>query len=183
MVLDRRLLTLGFAALAASPALAQTSSSAYAFTFDGLHGEPVRLADFAGRVLLVVNTASTCGFTPQFADLQTVWERYRERGLTVVGVPSDDFNQEHGTAAEIAAVCQGQYGVAFPMAGKQTVRGPKAHPFYRWVASQRPADVPTWNFHKFVIGRSGAIVGAFPARVRPVDPRIVALIETQLGGA
>lgn len=198
---DRRSLIAAAATLAAAPAFAQgasqgqgsargsaqvssrISNSAYAFTFDGLEGEPVRLADHAGRVLLVVNTASSCGFTPQYTDLQTMWERYRARGLVVVGVPSDDFNQERGTAQEIAEVCHGQYGVSFPMTAKQVVRGAGAHPFYRWAAGQRPTDIPTWNFHKFVIGRTGLIVGAFPARIRPIDPRIVALVETQLAGA
>lgn len=183
-MLSRRLfLALSGLAVATAPLRAQVSSSAYAFSFDGLDGEPIRLADQAGRVLMVVNTASSCGFTPQYSDLQTLWTRYRDRGLTIVGVPSDDFNQERGTAADIAALCQGVYGVSFPMAGKQRVTGAQAHPFYRWVATQRPADIPTWNFHKYVLGRSGQLVGAFPARVRPTDPRIVALIETQLAPA
>ena len=183
-MLTRRIL-LASPLLAALPAplAAQVSSSAYAFSFDGLDGTPVRLADHAGRVLLVVNTASSCGFTPQYAELQTLWTRYRDRGLTIVGVPSDDFNQERGSAADIAAICQGVYGVSFPMAGKHRVTGGQAHPFYRWVAAQRPADIPTWNFHKYVLGRSGQVVGAFPARVRPTDPRIIALIEAQLASA
>lgn len=180
MMLSRRaVLATPLAAFAALPAHAQTSSTAYAFSFDGLDGTPIRLADHAGRVLLVVNTASSCGFTPQYADLQQLWTRYRDRGLTIIGVPSDDFNQERGTAAEIAAVCQGVYGVTFPMAAKHRVTGGAAHPFYRWVAGQRPADIPTWNFHKYVVGRTGQVIGAFPARVRPTDPRITALIEAQ----
>jgi glutathione peroxidase len=191
MSLTRRSL-IAAAPLLATPALAQvstapsyslSSSTAYAFTFEGLDGEPIRLADHAGRVLMVVNTASSCGFTPQYADLQTVSARYRDRGLTVVGVPSDDFNQERGTAKEIAELCQGVYGVAFPMAAKQRVTGREAHPFYRWVATQRPTEIPTWNFHKYIIGRSGQVVGAFPARVRPTDPRIVSLIEAQLAAS
>jgi glutathione peroxidase len=175
--------SLAAAQVSTAPTYSLSSSTAYAFTFEGLEGEPVKLADHAGRVLLVVNTASSCGFTPQYADLQEVWGRYRSRGLTVIGVPSDDFNQERGTAREIAELCQGVYGVAFPMAAKQRVTGAEAHPFYRWVAAQRPADIPTWNFHKYLIGRSGQVVGAFPARVRPTDPRIVAIIEAQLAAS
>lgn len=187
MMLTRRILAAA-ACLVASKATAQVSvapgrasSTAYAFAFEGLQGEPVKLADHAGRVLLVVNTASSCGFTPQYADLQTLWARYRDRGLTVIGVPSDDFNQERGSDRDIAAFCSDIYGVSFPMAAKQRVTGPQAHPFYRWIAAQRPADIPTWNFHKYVLGRSGQVIAAFPARVRPTDPRIVALIEAQLG--
>jgi len=183
-MLSRRVL-IAAPALAASalPARSQSSSTAYAFSFEGLDGGTVRLADHAGRVILVVNTASSCGFTPQYADLQALWARYRDRGLTVIGVPSDDFNQERGSAADIAAVCQGVYGVTFPMAAKHRVTGRDAHPFYRWIAGQKPTDIPTWNFHKYVLGRNGQVVGAFPARVRPNDPRIVALIESQLGTA
>lgn len=186
--LTRRALLASAAGLAAGgPALAQSasfapaSSTAYAFSFEGLEGGTLRLADHAGRVLLVVNTASACGFTPQYAELQQVWSRYRDRGLTVIGVPSDDFNQERGSNSQIAEFCSGVYGVTFPMTAKQRVRGSEAHPFYRWVAGQRPADIPTWNFHKYLVGRNGQIIGAFPARVRPTDPRIVALIEAQLG--
>lgn len=171
------------AQVSVAPGYTLSSSTAYTFSFEGLQGEPVKLADHAGRVLLVVNTASSCGFTPQYADLQSLWSRYRDRGLTVVGVPSDDFNQERGSDGEIAAFCSDIYGVSFPMAAKQRVTGPEAHPFYRWVATQRPADIPTWNFHKYLIGRTGQVIAAFPARVRPTDPRIVALIEAQLGGS
>lgn len=185
--LTRRTVLIAATSLVAGPALAQpaslapASSTAFAFAFDGLEGGTIRLADHAGRVLLVVNTASSCGFTPQYADLQQIWTRYRDRGLTVIGVPSDDFNQERGNNSQIAEFCSGVYGVTFPMAAKQRVRGSEAHPFYRWVAAQRPADIPTWNFHKYLVGRNGQIIGAFPARVRPTDPRIVALIEAQLG--
>lgn len=185
--LTRRTVLAATASLAGGPAFAQgpgmsaASSTAYAFSFEGLEGGTLRLAELAGRVLLVVNTASSCGFTPQYAELQQVWSRYRDRGLTVIGVPSDDFNQERGTHKEIAEFCSGVYGVTFPMTAKQKVRGGEAHPFYRWVAAQRPADIPTWNFHKYVVGRNGQVIGAFPARVRPNDPRIIALIEAQLG--
>lgn len=174
-------LAAGGQALAQSASFSLASSTAYVFSFEGLEGGTLRLADHAGRVLLVVNTASACGFTPQYAELQQVWSRYRDRGLTVIGVPSDDFNQERGTHREIAEFCSGVYGVTFPMTAKQRVRGGEAHPFYRWVAAQRPADIPTWNFHKYVVGRNGQVIGAFPARVRPTDPRIIALIEAQLG--
>lgn len=183
MLLDRRLF-LAASAFAASPALAQNMTplpgAAFRFTFDGIEGGKLDLAAHAGKVLLVVNTASSCGFTPQYADLQAIHERYGARGLVVIGVPSDDFAQERGSNKEIAEFCQGTFGVTFPMTAKQTVRGSGAHPFYRWAAAERPADIPTWNFHKFVIGRSGRIAGAFPARVRPTDARIVSLIEAQL---
>ncbi|MEI8145411.1 MAG: glutathione peroxidase [Alphaproteobacteria bacterium] len=177
--------------LLATPALTRdaqaqvqaSSSSAYAFSFDGLNGEPIRLGDHAGKVMLVVNTASKCGFTNQYADLQALWERNQSRGFVVIGVPSDDFNQERGSNREIAAFCQAVYGVSFPMAGKTHVTGSEAHPFYRWAARERPADTPRWNFHKYVVGRSGRLAGAFTSHVRPSDPRITAVIEAQLASA
>lgn len=178
---SRRIVLSGALAGLISPARAQVSRpGALAFAFEGIDGRPIRLAEHAGRVLLVANTASSCGFTNQYADLQTLHERYGARGLTVIGVPSDDFNQERGSNAEIAQFCQSRFGVTFLMAGKHRVTGADAHSFFRWVASERPTDIPTWNFHKYVIGRSGRLVGAFASRVRPSDPRIVALIETQL---
>src|SRR5881392_3961930 len=118
--------------------LAQAAMSritAYAFSFPALAGGEIRLADYAGRPLLVVNTASLCGFTPQYAGLQELWTQFRSRGLTIIGVPSNDFGaQEPGGATEIAETAQHQYSVTFPLAAKAVVTGPGAHPFYRWAA-------------------------------------------------
>ncbi|QCK87164.1 glutathione peroxidase [Phreatobacter aquaticus] len=184
MAIDRRKLLAGLGGFMPATALAQNATmlpgAAFRFAFDGIEGGKLNLADHAGKVLLVVNTASSCGFTPQYADLQALHERFGSRGLVVIGIPSDDFAQERGSNKEIVEFCQGTFGVTFPLAAKQVVRGANAHPFYRWAASERPADIPTWNFHKFLIGRSGRIVGAFPARVRPTDTRIISLIEAQL---
>ena len=146
MIDRRRLITAALAAMA-SPAptrmaLAQAPVSritAYAFSFPALAGGDIRLAEFAGKPLMVVNTASLCGFTPQYAGLQEVWTEFRGRGLMIIGVPSNDFGgQEPGGATEIAATAQHQYGVTFPIAAKAVVKGPNAHPFYRWAADARP---------------------------------------------
>jgi glutathione peroxidase len=113
------------------------------FSFPALAGGDIRLADYAGRPLLVVNTASLCGFTPQYAGLQELWTEFRDRGLMIIGVPSNDFGgQEPGGATEIAQTAQHQYGVTFPIAAKAVVKGPNAHPFYKWAAEARPKDVP-----------------------------------------
>jgi glutathione peroxidase len=144
-------------------------------------GSGGRLADYAGHPVLVVNTASLCGFTPQYAGLQQLWTEFHDRGLMIVGVPSNDFGaQEPGGATEIQQTAQRQYGVTFPMAAKAVVRGTEAHPFYKWAASARPKDVPRWNFHKYLIGRDGYITAVFPETVEPLDARVKTAIARAL---
>ena len=155
---------------------------AYQFEFVGHDGERLPLAAWRGRPVLVVNTASFCGYTPQYRELQALWRRYQVRGLVVLGVPSNDFGeQEPGTAAEIRTFCTANYQVDFPLAAKNRVVGNAAHPFYRWVAALLgEAGAPRWNFHKFLIGPDGRLAGAWPAQVRPADPAITAEIEGAL---
>jgi glutathione peroxidase len=159
MPTDRRrvltFLTGSFAtpAFFATPLFAQapvmTRITAYAFSFAGLEGSEIKLADYAGKPILVVNTASLCGYTPQYAGLQQLWTRYHGRGLMIVGVPSNDFGgQEPGGAADIMRTAHGEYGIGFPLAAKAQVKGPNPHPFYKWAASERPLETPRWNFHK-----------------------------------
>jgi glutathione peroxidase len=165
-------------ALAQQPAMSRIT--AYAFSFARLEGGEISLADYAGKPLLVVNTASLCGFTPQYAGLQQLWTEFQERGLMMIGVPSNDFGgQEPGGATEIAETAQHQYGVTFPIAAKAVVKGPDAHPFYKWAAAARPRDVPRWNFHKYLIGRDGTIAAVFPENVEPLDTRV----KTAIGRA
>ena len=175
-MINRRQALALVAGFAASPALAQTGMSrmtAYAFSFAALKGGDIKLGDYAGKPILVVNTASMCGYTPQYAGLQDLWRRYHERGLMIVGVPSNDFGgQEPGGATEIAETAQHQYGVTFPIAAKAIVKGANAHPFYKWAAEARPKDVPRWNFHKYLIGRDGYIAEVFPESVEPSDTRV-----------
>ncbi|KYG19131.1 glutathione peroxidase [Bradyrhizobium sp. AT1] len=152
---------------------AMSRISAYAFSFPALSGDDIRLAAFTGKPLLVVNTASLCGYTPQYAGLQEIWTEFRARGLTVIGVPSNDFGgQEPGGSSEITQTAHHQYGVTFPITAKAVVAGAKAHPFYKWAAEARPRDVPRWNFHKYLIGRDGYIAEVFPSAVEPADTRI-----------
>lgn len=189
-MMDRRFFVtlLGAAATAGGlPALAHAQMSrisAYAFSFDGLNGSRINLADHAGRPIMVVNTASHCGYTPQYAGLQKLWARYRERGLLVVAVPSNDFGgQEPGGPVEIGKTAQGEYQVSFPIAQKTVVKGGQAHAFYKWAAQQRPTELPRWNFHKYLIGRDGALKASFGSAVDPLDPAIIAAIEVELGAA
>ena len=187
-MLNRRCIVWGIGAGALFPFLshgssaqpAMSRSTAFAFAFRTIDGQELRLADHTGHPVLVVNTASLCGFTPQYAGLETLWTRYRDRGLLVIGVPSNDFGgQEPGGAPEIHATAH-RHGVTFPLAEKVSVRGETAHPFYRWAAIQRPGETPRWNFHKYLVGRDGTLAAAFGSMVDPTDSRIVAAIERQL---
>jgi glutathione peroxidase len=132
--------------------------------------------------VLVVNTASFCGYTPQYAELETLHQRYAARGLVVLGVPSNDFGaQEPGTASEIKAFCSTNYHVTFPLAAKEHVVGPEAHPLYRWIETELgEAGVPRWNFHKYLIAPDGSLAGAWPSTVKPTAPEIVEEIERLL---
>jgi glutathione peroxidase len=169
----------------APPAFAQAPAmsrpTAFVFSFDALDGGSLRLVEHAGKPILIVNTASLCGYTPQYAGLQQLWMRYRDRGLLIVGVPSNDFGgQEPGGATEINKTAHDQYGVTFPLTAKADVKGAAAHPFYKWAALERPGDTPRWNFHKYLVGRNGHIAAAFPSQVEPTDPRLIAAIEKEL---
>src|ERR1043166_1202195 len=155
--------------------------TAYAFSFARLDGGDIRLADFAGKPILVVNTASLCGYTPQYAGLQDLWTRFRARGLVIIGVPSNDFGaQEPGEANDIEHTAQHGYGVTFPLAAKADVKGLNPHPFYKWAAAERPLETPRWNFHKYLVGRDGHIAAVFPTQVEPTDLRVIAAIEKEL---
>jgi glutathione peroxidase len=158
--------------------------SAYDFSFAAIDGTPLPLKNFAGKPLLVVNTASECGFTPQYRELESLWQRYRERGLVVLGVPSNDFGgQEPGSNEAIKNFCESKYAVDFPLAGKEAVVGAAAHPFYRWILAQLgEAGAPRWNFHKYLVGPDGALAGAWPSRVEPLAPEITAAVEALLPG-
>jgi glutathione peroxidase len=186
-MIDRRHWLLGAALAALAPRLAQATTmsrvTAYAFTFKGLEGSDILLASYAGHPILVVNTASLCGYTPQYTGLQALWTRYRDKGLIVLGVPSNDFGgQEPGGKTEIEQTAQGDYHVTFPLTEKVTVKGADAHPFYKWAAQERPLEAPRWNFHKYLIGRAGHLKAAFTSSVEPSDPRLIAAIEQELAG-
>ncbi|HUN51220.1 MAG TPA: glutathione peroxidase, partial [Candidatus Sulfotelmatobacter sp.] len=135
-----------------------------------------------GKAILVVNTASQCGFTPQYAGLEQLWTAYRDRGLVVLGVPCNDFGaQEPGSAGEIQQFCTTRFKVDFPMADKVAVIGGSAHPFYRWIVAELGEDqAPRWNFHKYLVGPNGALVGAFPSRVAPLAKELTEAIEAVL---
>ena len=145
-----------------------------------LTGDDTSLCKYTGSVLLVVNTASRCGYTPQYDGLEKLYRRYKAKGLVVLGFPSNDFGaQEPGSAQEIAKFCEQNYGVTFPMFAKTGVAAGAASPFYEKLATASGSR-PRWNFHKYLVDRSGAKVIAFDTKVAPQDPKFVAEIERLL---
>jgi glutathione peroxidase len=185
-MIDRRTMIAGALAAATAPSTARAEGrvsriTAYAFSFPALESGDIRLAEYTGHPFLVVNTASQCGYTPQYAGLQQLWTEFHGRGLTIIGVPSNDFGgQEPGGPKEIAQTAQHEYAVTFPIAAKAVVVGAGAHPFYKWAAQARPTDVPKWNFHKYLIGRDGYIGDVFASAVEPTDTRVKTAIARAL---
>lgn len=168
-----RILTV-LAALLAIPAWAAQS-----FSFASIDGGTLSFDDWQGRPILVVNTASRCGFTPQYDGLQALYDRYRDRGLIVLAVPSNDFRQELATADKVKDFCEVNFDLDMPMTDITTVRGPQAHPFYLWVA-QESGFTPAWNFNKVLIGPDGTVEATFGSATRPLSGRMTRAIEAAL---
>ena len=156
--------------------------TAYDFTFQSIDGTPLPFRAFAGKAVLVVNTASQCGFTPQYAALEELWKKYQGRGFVLLGVPSNDFGgQEPGTSAEIKTFCETNFSVDFPLTEKVHVKGPDAHPFYKWASAQVGlAGQPRWNFHKFLIDPQGHLADWFATPTSPTADKVLKAVEKVL---
>ena len=157
-------------------------SNAYDFSFTSIDGAPLPLSQFKGHPVLVVNTASRCGLTPQYEGLEKLYSDYKGKGLVVLGVPCNQFmGQEPGTEEEIKDFCETKFNIDFPMTGKNDVKGDTRHPFYKWAEEKlgEPA-VPVWNFHKILIGPDGEAVQAFGPRTDPLDDSIKGAVEAAL---
>ena len=154
------------------------------FGFTDINGADLPMSRFAGKPVLLVNVASACGYTPQYADLQRLHETYAAKGLVVLGVPSNDFGaQEPGSEEQIRRFCETSFGVTFPMTAKQKVIGASAHPLYRWIAQELgEGAAPKWNFHKYLIGGDGALLEAWPSRVGPMSKEVTGAVEKALAG-
>jgi len=148
--------------------------SAFDFSFPSIDGAQLNLSDYRGKALLVVNTASRCGFTPQYTALQTLWSDYRDKGLVVIGVPSDNFGgQELDSDAEVKQFCEVNFDIDFPMTAITQVKGNSAHPFYKWANEQvGMMGKPKWNFHKYLIGRDGQVIDWFASTTAPDGDKI-----------
>src|SRR5271155_631208 len=176
-------LVLGFAATAqAAP------KSIYDFTLKSIDGQPTPLSEYHGKVLLLVNVASRCGFTPQYTALEAIYEKYKDRGLVIVGVPANNFmSQEPGTDAEIKTFCSSKYNVTFPMMSKLSVKGDDKTPLYQFLTSSsanpKTGGEIQWNFTKFLIGPDGQVLSRFEPKVTPDSPEVTSAIEKALSSA
>ena len=162
--------------------MAAKTTSLYDFTMDDIDGKPVNLGQYKGKVLLVVNTASFCGNTPQYADLETIYEQYRDKGFEILAFPANNFGQqEPGTNAEIKGFCLTKYSVSFPLFSKISVKGSDKHPLYQYLTEQSafPGEVE-WNFQKYLVDRAGNVVGRFHHRTKPLSPEVVKEVERVL---
>jgi glutathione peroxidase len=159
-----------------------TAGNAFDHEFKAIDDGKLPLSQYRGKVLLVVNTASFCGYTHQYAGLQKLWETYEGRGLVVIGVPSNDFGaQEPKAEGEIKEFCEGAFGITFPLTAKYPVRGQNAHPFYKWTTSVLGASAtPRWNFTKILVARDGSAVASYGSSVTPSSRELVAAIEHEL---
>jgi glutathione peroxidase len=178
-------LALSAAALCILAVTAFAASTIYDFTLDALNGTPTPLANFKGKVVLVVNVASQCGYTYQYDGLQSLYTKYRDQGFVIAGFPSNDFGeQEPGTNEEIGAFCRSKYGVTFPMFSKISVRGLDKEPLYQFLTSRAPNPIfgseIQWNFTKFLIDRSGNVIKRFEPKVEPLSSEVTSAIEAAL---
>jgi glutathione peroxidase len=167
------------AAMAFLGAALLRAASLYDFTMNSIEGKPVPLASFKGKVALVVNVASRCGFTPQYTALEATYRKYKDRGFVILGFPANNFkNQEPGTDAEIQEFCKRTYDVTFPMFSKISVLGADKAPLYQFLTAGGPEI--EWNFTKFLVGRDGRVLARFPSRVTPDSPEVISAIEKAL---
>lgn len=169
------------AALASVMIAGAVSAEADGYRFASIDGGYIEMSDWSGQPVLVVNTASQCGFTGQYAGLQALYDQYRDRGLVVFAVPSDDFNQELDSAEEVKEFCEINYGLDMPMADITRVKGSEAHPFYAHLRAQS-GFTPRWNFNKVLIGPDGAVVGTWGSSTKPQSSEITGAIEELLAG-
>ena len=160
---------------------AQYDQLATDFSFKSVDGSALNLAEHKGKVIVVVNVASRCGFTNQYEGLQTLWKTYKDKGVLVVGVPSNNFRQEPGSNKEIKDFCESTFGIDFPITEKQSVLGSDAHPFFIWAKKNYGSGaIPKWNFHKIIIGKNGKVVETLASVTKPSSKKFISIIEQEI---
>ena len=154
---------------------------AYDFSFRGIDGNVINLENYKSKVIVVVNVASRCGYTPQYKDLQELWGKYKERNLVVIGIPTNNFKQEPGTNKDIKKFCESNFGISFPLTEKTNVIGADAHPFYKWAKKNYGIGaIPKWNFHKIVVDKNGKITDTFASFTKPSSKKFINSIEKEI---
>ena len=160
---------------------ANYSKLAYDFNFNGIDGNKIELSEYRNKVIVVVNVASRCGYTPQYEGLQTLYNKYKTENLVVIGVPTNNFKQEPGSNSEIKDFCETNFGINFPMTEKIAVLGNNAHPFYKWAKDNYGMGaIPKWNFHKIIIGRDGKVSNTFASFTKPMSKKFLESIEKEI---
>ena len=158
--------------------IAENNSTAYDYEFNSIDGDLIKLSQFKGKVIVVVNVASRCGYTPQYEDLQTLWSEYKSKDLVVLGIPTNNFRQEPGSNKEIKNFCETNFGITFPMTEKISVIWNNSHPFYKWARKDYGIGaIPKWNFHKIIIGKDGKVVETFSSITKPSSKKFIKVIE------
>ena len=160
---------------------ASNNTLAYEFEFNSIDGEIIKLENYRDKVIMIVNVASRCGYTPQYDGLQKLWSDYKNKDLIVIGVPTNNFKQEPGSNEEIKDFCETNFGVSFPMTEKINVLGSSAHPFYKWAKEDFGIGaIPKWNFHKILVGKNGKIIDTFASFTKPSSKKIITIIEKEI---
>ena len=161
-----------------SKVTAETNGTAYDFEFNSIDGDLIKLSQYKDKVIVVVNVASRCGYTPQYEDLQRLWTEYKSRNLVVLGIPTNNFRQEPGNNKEIKDFCETNFGITFPLTEKTNVIGSNSHPFYKWARKDYGIGaIPKWNFHKIIIGKDGKVAETFSSITKPSSIKFIKVIE------
>ena len=158
--------------------IAENNGTAYDYEFKSIDGDLIKLSQYKGKVIVVVNVASRCGYTPQYEDLQALWSEYKSKDLVVLGIPTNNFRQEPGSNKEIKNFCETNFGITFPMTEKINVIGNNSHPFYKWARKDYGIGaIPKWNFHKIIIGKDGKVAETFSSITKPSSKKFIKVIE------
>ena len=158
--------------------VAGDNGTAYDYEFNSINGDLIKLNQYKGKVIVVVNVASRCGYTPQYEDLQSLWSKYKDKNLVVLGIPTNNFRQEPGNNKQIKDFCEINFGITFPMSEKTDVIGSNSHPFYQWARKDYGIGaIPKWNFHKIIIGKNGKVVETFSSITNPSSKKFTKTIE------
>ena len=170
-----------FAGLFPSNTADSYTLNAYDFSFKDIDGNDLKFKDYKGKVLLVVNVASKCGFTGQYEGLQSVWDKYKDKDFVLIGIPSNDFYQEYKDEKDVKNFCELTFGVNFPMTSITAVRGSSAHPFYKWAkVTYGNKTIPKWNFHKILVNKEGKIIDTFSSTTKPDSKKVISKIDSLL---
>ena len=161
--------------------VSDSSVVAYDYKFDSINGGQIKLSDYKDKVIVIVNVASRCGYTPQYEDLQSLYNNYKDKNLVVIGVPTNNFKQEPGSNDQIKDFCETNFGITFPMTEKISVIGANSHPFYKWAKDDFGISaIPKWNFHKIIIGKNGKVASTFSSLTKPSSKKFINLIESEI---